>query len=59
MWLTGPGIYSGSFSFGSQNAGDSIIHDYKLIPYSNAVHGSPVWLRPDRCVERRRVCDGV
>jgi len=33
-WLTGPGIYSGSLSFGSQNAGDSIIYDYKLIPYS-------------------------
>mmetsp|Transcript_59942 Transcript_59942/g.141174 ORF Transcript_59942/g.141174 Transcript_59942/m.141174 type:complete len:974 (+) Transcript_59942:154-3075(+) len=44
VWLTGPGIYSGSFSFGSQNAGDSIIHDYKLIPYSNAVHGSPLSL---------------
>jgi hypothetical protein len=34
VWLTGPGIYSGSLSFGSQNAGDSIIYDYKLIPYS-------------------------
>jgi hypothetical protein len=32
-WLTGPGIYSGSFSFGSQGAGDSIIFDYRLVPY--------------------------
>ena len=36
VWLTGPGVYSGSLSFGSQNAGDSIIYDYKLIPYSCA-----------------------
>jgi hypothetical protein len=34
VWLTGPGIYSASLSFGSQNAGDSIIYDYKLIPYA-------------------------
>ena len=34
VWLTGPGIYCGSLSFGSQNAGDSIIYDYKLIPYA-------------------------
>jgi hypothetical protein len=36
VWLTGPGVYSGSLSFGSQNAGDSIIYDYRLIPYSSA-----------------------
>eukprot|EP00960_Hanusia_phi_P078119 768783-Hanusia_phi.AAC.2 len=42
VWLTGPGLYSGSFSFGSQNVGDSIIFDYKLIPYSNKVPSPPI-----------------
>lgn len=41
VWLTGPGVYSGSLSFGSQNAGDSIIYDYKLIPYSSAPPPTP------------------
>lgn len=34
VWLTGAGVYSGNLSFGSQNAGDTSIYDYKLIPYS-------------------------
>jgi hypothetical protein len=39
VWLTGPGIYSAKLSFGSQNAGDSIIYDYKLIPYGSGATG--------------------
>ena len=33
VWITGAGLYSGNFSFGSQNAGDSVIVDFNLLAY--------------------------
>lgn len=46
VWLTGPGIYSGSLTFGSQNAGDSVTFDYNLMPYTHRGGGMmPVGLR--------------
>lgn len=36
-WMTGPGIYSGSLSYSSQEPGDGIIDSAQLVPYpSNA-----------------------
>ncbi|KAL6061226.1 tethering complex subunit [Balamuthia mandrillaris] len=32
-WLTGPGIYHGNLVFGSQNPGDSVTIDTRLLPY--------------------------
>lgn len=32
-WLTGPGIYHGSLSYSSQEAGDGVIESAQLLPY--------------------------
>ncbi|KAJ3120771.1 hypothetical protein HK098_004251 [Nowakowskiella sp. JEL0407] len=32
-WLTEPGIYYGSLSFGNQNAGDNVVENAQLLPY--------------------------
>lgn len=41
-WLTGPGIYSGELVFGSQQAGDQVISECKLIPYPPPNSSHPI-----------------
>ncbi|KAJ1976423.1 tethering complex subunit [Dimargaris xerosporica] len=35
-WLTGPGVYHGQLTYGSQSVGDSVVADPVLLPYPNA-----------------------
>ncbi|OLY84365.1 Vacuolar protein sorting-associated protein 18-like protein [Smittium mucronatum] len=37
-WLTSNGVYFGGLSYGSQQAGDSVIESANLIPYSDNLH---------------------
>ena len=40
-WLTGPGIYFGGLQFGSQNAGEQVMTDTRLLPYAGFENGDP------------------
>ncbi|KAJ1976726.1 tethering complex subunit [Dimargaris verticillata] len=49
-WLTGPGVYHGQLTYGSQSVGDSVVADPVLLPYPSAsttpTTGGPSNLQP-------------